>query len=345
MIVHRAGERSLASLTIVRAVRPSTDSRAARVRRPSIGDGSWMSQLWISELFSQTTLAAHLHTPGERRTLYNRARGGLLIRVHPGCYVDAAFWGELSSAAQHRARAHLAAASGADLEFSHLTAAALWGLPVMGDWPSRAHVSGPKGPGVRKTATLARHSLGFDPHAVTIDGLRVTSLAVTVAQVAASEPFATGVVIADAALHATRGLDLRPAVLAVPRFHGRARALAVAAFADGRADSPGESVSRVSMRAAGLPAPELQVVIYGASGKRYVVDFYWRTLRLIGEFDGEFKLTDPEFLRGRTPAKALSDEKLREDDLRATKRGMTRWGYQLANSPVLLAHHLRLAGL
>ena len=99
------------------------------------------------------------------------------------------------------------------------------------------------------------------------------------------------------------------------------------------------------MLAAGLPLPELQVPIRGASGKEYTVDFYWRTLRLMGEFDGHIKYNDPEFLRGRTPAQALADEKFREDDLRATRRGMSRWGWKLAHSPVLLAQHLRRAGL
>ena len=304
-----------------------------------------MSQLEITDLFGFTTLASQLTSPGERRSLYNSAKAGTLVRIHPGCYVDAAFWAELSPASRHRARAHLAASSGANLEFSHLTAAALWRLPVIGDWPRRAQVAGPAGLGSHLSATLACHSLGHDPRAVTIDGLRVTSLAVTVAQVAASEPFATGVVVADAALHKHRSLDLLSAAQAVSLHHGRARALAVAEFADGDADRPGESISRVSMLAAGLPIPELQVVIHGASGKRYIVDFYWRHLRLMGEFDGDIKLTDPEYLRGRTPAKAASDEKVREDDLRATRRGMSRWGWQLANSPALLAKHLRLAGL
>ena len=304
-----------------------------------------MSQLEISELFGHTTFASQLTSPGERRALYASAKSGRILRISPGCYVRAPYWTALSAEARHRARAHLAAAVDASLEFSHLTAASLWRLPVIGDWPHRPHVAGHPHGGARRSDSLARHSLGSDPHAVTIEGLRVTSLAVTAAQVAASEPFATGVVIADAALHGHRGLDLLPAALAVPKFHGQSRALAVARFANGRADRPGESISRVSMLAAGLPIPELQVVIYGASGKRYVVDFYWLHLRLMGEFDGEIKYDDPEFLRGRTPAQALADEKRREDDLRATHRGMSRWGWQLANSPALLAQHLRLAGL
>ena len=167
----------------------------------------------------------------------------------------------------------------------------------------------------------------------------------TVAQVAASEPFATGVVIADAALRHHPVTRLLPAAASIPRRHGRARALAVAAFADGRADRPGESVSRVSMRAAGMPMPELQVVRHGASGARYVVDFYWRHLRLIGEFDGEAKYRDPEFLNGRTPEQALADEKYREDDLRTADHSMSRWGWKVANSPLSLARHLRRAGV
>ena len=230
-----------------------------------------MSRLELSELFGHATFASQLATPGERGALYASVRSGRIYRIGPGCFIHAAYWTSLSAVARHQARAHLAAAVDDSLEFSHLTAAAMWRLPVIGDWPPQVHVSGEPDSSARKTATLARHSLGHDPDAVTIDGLHVASLAVTVAQVAASEPFATGVVIADAALHSHRSLDLLPASLAVPLFHGRARAIEVARFADGDADRPGESISRVSMLAAGLPIPELQVVIHGASGKRYVV--------------------------------------------------------------------------
>ena len=99
------------------------------------------------------------------------------------------------------------------------------------------------------------------------------------------------------------------------------------------------------MEVAGLPAPELQVEIRGVSGRRYFVDFWWEKYRLMGEFDGKGKYTDPEFLRGRTPEQALLEEKAREDDLRATGRGMTRWGWVVARSPRLLRAHLDAAGL
>ena len=66
---------------------------------------------------------------------------------------------------------------------------------------------------------------------------------------------------------------------------------------------------------------------------------------MIGEFDGDAKYTDPEFLRGRTPEQALLDEKLREDDLRAAGHGMCRWRWATAMSVHSLQAHLRAAGI
>lgn len=242
--------------------------------------------------------------------------------------------------------AHLAAlVFRSDLVFSHHTAAALWRLPILGQWPERVHIAGPKGGAARRSATLARHALGIEIASEPIDGLLLTPLATTVAHIAATESFAAGVVVADAALRLDGSLDLAAAASQVARNRGGARALAVAEFADSRADRPGESISRASIRAAGLAAPELQVELHGASGSRYVVDFYWRELRLIGEFDGAAKYNDPQFLRGRTPEQALLDEKAREDDLRATDHGFSRWGWSVALSPARLGTQLRRAGV
>ena len=309
------------------------------------------------ELLSHTFLVRHLTNLGVRDGLYQRARRGEVTRVHRGCFVDSAYWGALPLADRHRAMAHLAALSfGNDLVFCHLTAAAMWRLPVLGAWPERVHVAGKPGYGSHSSATLARHAQGIDPAAHTIDGLQVTSLALTVAQVAADQGFACGVVVADAAMrrsiHPFPGLDsavtradLVTAASSIALNHGGRRAQSVAEFADGSADRPGESMSRVSMRAAGITPPQLQVVVYGASGARYVVDFYWPALKQIGEFDGQLKYRDPEFLRGRTPEQALADEKAREDDLRAAGYKVCRWGWAVALSPARLAAHLRLAGV
>lgn len=99
------------------------------------------------------------------------------------------------------------------------------------------------------------------------------------------------------------------------------------------------------MHLARLTAPELQVRMLGASGKEYVVDFWWPQFNVIGEFDGKYKYTDQQYMNGRTAQQVLYDEKLREDDLRAARHGFTRWPWATAASPVLLRAHLARAGV
>ena len=53
-----------------------------------------------------------------------------------------------------------------------------------------------------------------------------------------------------------------------------AAARRVVAFADGAAESPGESDSRVAIRRAGLPVPVLQHAVIGTR-----TDFWWEEFR------------------------------------------------------------------
>lgn len=214
--------------------------------------------------------------------------------------------------------------------------------------------------GGKSTAAFVRHGFGIPADTVEIGGLAATTLSrtvVDVADVAATVGFAHAVVVADAALRRTEHPHA-----AVPRTHldsnlllselacatwsrGAAKALRVIEFADGRADRPGESMSRVSMHLARLTAPELQVRMLGASGSAYFVDFWWPEFNVIGEFDGKYKYTNPEYMAGRTAQQVLYDEKLREDDLRAAAHGFSRWPWATAVSPTLLRAHLARAGV
>jgi hypothetical protein len=99
------------------------------------------------------------------------------------------------------------------------------------------------------------------------------------------------------------------------------------------------------MHLARVTAPELQVDMIGASGRRYTVDFWWPEFNVIGEFDGKYKYTDPDHMGGRTAAQVHYDEKVREDDLRAASHGFSRWGWATAISPTLLRTYLRRAGV
>lgn len=185
----------------------------------------------------------------------------------------------------------------------------------------------------------------------------MTSLARTVVDLSRILPFASAVAIADAALrrtsHPVAGLppstltreQLFETVRQLPSRQGTAKARRVIEFADGRADRPGESLSRAGMHLMGISVPDIQAPLRGASGRAYSVDFWWPEFNIIGEFDGREKYTNPEFLAGRSSAQAVIDEKAREDDLRAAGHGMSRWLWETAISPQRLRTHLVAAGV
>lgn len=133
-------------------------------------------------------------------------------------------------------------------------------------------------------------------------------------------------VVADDALH--RGLvtptSLAAAVGRPGRRRGTAAALRVLAFADGRAESPGESRSRVAMMPAGQPAPVLRVALHPADGVAPGrVDSWWPERGVVGEFDGLVRYG--RLLRpGQTAGDGVFVEKVREDALREVTRGVVR---------------------
>jgi hypothetical protein len=307
----------------------------------------------MPELLPESVILWSHLDPAARKSLYARHRRGEVVQLHRGAYVASALWLGLEADAQHRARALAVAVHfGGEFVFSHLTAAALWRLPSMGAWPSRPHVAGPATAGGKSTAAFVRHGLGVPEKGEPIGELAATTLPRTVVEVSATVGFAHAVVIADAALRRTEhplvglprtnlnGDQLLQELQLATWSRGATKALRVIEFADGRADRPGESMSRVSMHRAGVTRPELQVRMLGASGKAYEVDFWWPEFNVIGEFDGKYKYTDPQYMNGRTAQQVLYDEKIREDDLRAARHGFTRWPWATAISPTLMRVHL-----
>lgn len=115
--------------------------------------------------------------------------------------------------------------------------------------------------------------------------------------------------------------------------------VAVVRFADGQAESVGESYSRALMYELGFEIPHLQIWIH-RNGRRIArVDFYWPKLRLVGEFDGAMKYARAEDLSGRAPVEVLMAEKRREDEIRANGERVVRWGWED------LLHPERFAGI
>jgi hypothetical protein len=311
----------------------------------------------MPELSPGAVLLSGFLDSAERRQLARRFGRGEVVKLHRGAYVESALWAGLDEGARHRAKALAVALHFDDgAIFTHLTGAAFWRLPRIGQWPTVPHIAGPVD-GASRTAAFARHGLGIPPAVERIDDLNVSTLGATIIDVATTVGFAHAVVLADAALRRTahplvgvpstalvRG-DLLTELERVSPTHGATKAQRVIEFADGRADRPGESLSRVSMRRARLTPPDLQVSLRGASGKSYDVDFWWEEFNVIGEFDGKYKYTDPAYMNGRTPEQVLYDEKVREDDLRAASHGFSRWPWATAISPALLRAHLARSGI
>ncbi len=210
---------------------------------------------------------------------------------------------------------------------SYASAAAMHGLPLPYGEMSHVHVT--RAPGARHfSARYVRVHVGTLPlsEITTVQGLPVTTLSRTLADIARTwdEPWA--VAATDAALNrsVTRA-DLSAALDSRPNLPGVPQARRVIAFANALSGSPGESISRCLMRDAGLPVPHLQTA-YRWEGGVDVTDFDWGA-GVIGEFDGYGKYLRETPNGTVDPARAVYLEKLREDRLRRRCTSFHRWGW------------------
>ncbi|GAB3573840.1 hypothetical protein GCM10027406_02910 [Leifsonia lichenia] len=238
--------------------------------------------------------------------------------------------------------------------FSHWSAAAVHGLPSLGPPPSTIHILGRPLVADRAWRGIVEHPARAEDATIVRRGLAATSVAATVADLAAIGSFLGGVVAADHAVAAGAFGERTPlatpetierAAARLPDLRGRERALDVAAFADGRAESPIESVSRVVMSIVGLPPPELQHRVELPSGT-VRVDFAWPEHGVLGEADGDVKLTDQRMRGARSPMQVLRDQVARERAIeRVTGMRVVRWGWGTARRADRLGPLLARAGL
>lgn len=149
--------------------------------------------------------------------------------------------------------------------------------------------------------------------------LLVCSLAYALADVARRRDRLVAVSAVDAALR-EKAVTKEEILDALSRQGARGRAAAewAIAFADGSAESVGESWSPVRVFELGFAAPELQQWVAGPTGKHWRVDL--RFLRpgrrpVYGEFDGMVKHGELVNRAGRSGARALVKEKQRDDEL------------------------------
>lgn len=303
-------------------------------------------------------LASHV----TERGVENLVATGALRRVRRGWYVRDHEWNELWSEGRHLL--HVLAVHrderGARPIFSHISAAALWGLPLYRVGIERAHITVPEPRRGRSAPDVLRHRGTLNEDEITeVHGIRVTSLNRTILDLARTLPFEAAVVAADAALRtiavrgqrqdearAARWRDEIGALAAESHARGIRTARRVIAFADGRAQLPGESVSRVHLARLGFRNIDLQVPVRGPRGENYHVDFGLEDVPAMGEFDGQFKYTDAAMRGGLSMEEVLLQEKRREDWIRGvTQRPYVRWEYAHVRTAADLGRRLAEFGV
>lgn len=276
------------------------------------------------------------------RDLDDACEEGSLTRLRRGVYGSAPFGEQLVRHQADAAAAAMLRIPGTVI--SHTSAAVFHRLPVRQEAHAMVHLTRESGShGRRQSGVHLHHTPIAASEIETIDGFHVTALERTVADVGRQEPFAWAVVLADAAL--AREIDhvrLAAYVAGGARRPGNRNLERTLRFADGRAGSPAESLSRVTMMRAGIPTPELQYDVTTADGEWIATsDFAWPEWGLVGEVDGRTKYSVPD--RGRTAADVITAEKRREELIRQCGWWVTRWSWEIASDHARLGDHLRQA--
>jgi len=240
-----------------------------------------------AELMREGNSAAQINT---------LVRQGVLIQVRRGVYARAAMAAQLLTepGGDHLLQTAAALATLGPAVASHESAANIHYIKLLAK-PRVVTLTRPPG-GNRSARPRVRlhHAQLPAEHVTIVYGMRVTTVARTVIDLARTLEFRAGVVTADSALRSklVTKAELESVLADSPRRNGSRRVAEVIAFADGRAESVLESIARVVFRDCGLPPPDLQVWVGGpeAVGR---VDFLWRQYRTVAEVDGLMKYGDP----------------------------------------------------
>jgi hypothetical protein len=299
---------------------------------------------------------------GEREILA-RTGAGELHKVRRGWWVDGQLWDDLWPESRHLLHVIAATSDGEsrDSAASHSSAAVLHQLPIYRTALPRVHLTTPHAARISSGPDVMRHVHALAEDDVTVvNGIRCTTLSRTVFDLVRTLSPEAALAAADAALRrvALRGHHYDEARAAQWREEQNRRLRDAAGargvrqgrwiieMADGRAQLPGESVSRLQLRRLGFRVLRLQVPVRSPDGGWYWVDIGIEEADAWGEFDGEAKYLDEAMRTGRSIEQVLLDEKSREDWIRGTThRRFCRWGDAHIRTPSALGRRLAAFGI
>jgi hypothetical protein len=251
--------------------------------------------------------------------------------------------GALDGRTRHLVRARgLLLALGDSWVLARRSAAVLHGLPLLGVAPGEVQLTRPRTTPRVRSSNRHRHINAVpESERSVVDGIACTSVARTVFDLARGESRGSAVVVADAALRSgVPRTDLAAVVEAHRGWPGCRQARWAVAVADGRAESPLESLGRLACLDEDLPPfePQVEVWLHGELLAR--VDGLWWDRLVVFEGDGAVKFDGPTVL----PALLARQERLREAGLTVVRatwndlvRRRSRWAdgirRELADNP------------
>ena len=275
-----------------------------------------------SGLVTRAQAKAVGYTERELRTL-TKPHGAWHV-VRRGVYVARPLWSASDDRQRHGLEIRAALLNGRDPAIvSHASGAVLLGLAPL-RVPHLVHLTRP---GVNGGRT--EHGVSYHPARVpqlertTVDGIHVTVPARTALDVAREDGYLPGLVVADQALRSgTVASELLCVVQGMKCWPHVTTARAVAHDADGRAESPGETLTRALVTELGLgPVEPQHEVLDGARRARADLRVGWHLF----EFDGRVKYArERPYADSRPGEEVLWAEKRREDWLRSLGYGVSR---------------------
>ena len=267
-----------------------------------------------------------------------------LVRVRRGAYVEGGLWSAADVDERYRLAVLAVARTRLGDAVSHHAALALHRLPLWGDDRARFDLVSDVGQITTRSGLHLHPGAGVDT--LQVDGAATVSVARSVVRTALSMGRDCAVVAGDAALRA--GLvtpdELMAEVALVSPHQGRGRALDAILAMDERAESVGESRTRLLLDDLGL-SHDSQVVILDAHG-RFVARVDFLVEGVVLEFDGRLKYgraRDPQDEAAVDPGQVLWLEKRREDRVRRLGYPFERVVWDELDRPGLLGARIRAA--
>ena len=136
----------------------------------------------------------------DSRSLSRAVASGEAVKMRRGVFVGGGGWASVNDRDRYLLRMRAVAATRSSTPiFSHYSAAVIWGLPIIGQWPHEVHLlAGRRGGLHSKNGVAIHHDRLDDADIVEVDGMLVTSLARTLIDLARSTSFLSAVASLDA---------------------------------------------------------------------------------------------------------------------------------------------------